>query len=158
MSGDHPSERPHFSLAEAADVCGVAKITMRRALDAQRFPNARRADGAKGAGTGEWRIPIEDLLAAGYTPHAAKRPPQPPREATSHDPDPLLTPTPPSVTEAYSGRIAALERELVEERHRREMAELAAAERARALADLRQALLQLSPGPPTKRRPWWRRS
>jgi hypothetical protein len=145
-------------LAEAAEVCGVAKITMRRALDAQRFPSARRADGAKGAGTGEWRIPIEDLLAAGYTPHAANRPPQPPREATSDEPDSRLTTTPPSNTEAYSGRIAALERELVEERHRRELAELAAAERARALADLRQALLQLPPAQPMKRRSWWRRS
>jgi hypothetical protein len=59
----------NLSLREAAMRCGVTKTALRRHLDRHEFPGAWRADGHDGAeGIGEWRIPIDDLVAAGFTP------------------------------------------------------------------------------------------
>ena len=56
---------PNYSLTEAAAACGVGRSTIRRRLDASVFPTAFRLDGPDGPGSGEWRIPLSDLRAAG---------------------------------------------------------------------------------------------
>jgi predicted component of type VI protein secretion system len=157
--GAPSTERPHFSFREAADICAVSKITIRRAHDAGKFANEWRAAGFKGPASGEWRVPIEDLLAAGFKPHAANSSPQAPRGPQAATAAPPLSPPPAvavDVLEPHS-RIAELERELADERHRRELAEAIAAEQRAHLVDLRQALLILNPGPPPVKRRWWTR-
>lgn len=54
-----------LTLTDAARATGVSRVTMRRYLDAGRFPNAfRDADSGSGA-LAPWRIPLDDLRAAG---------------------------------------------------------------------------------------------
>lgn len=53
-----------LTLSDAAAQCGVARSTIRRALDQDRFPNAVQDDDARGT----WRVPVSDLLLAGYRP------------------------------------------------------------------------------------------
>jgi len=49
-------------------------VTLRRRLDAGAFPNAYQA-ALEGIGRRDtWRIPVGDLLAAGFVPHADGRP------------------------------------------------------------------------------------
>ena len=54
-----------YTLSEAAEVTGKGRATIRRYLDAGRFPNAFQE------GTADpfpaWRIPSSDLIAAGLT-------------------------------------------------------------------------------------------
>src|SRR5699024_5673040 len=54
-------ERPRWSAAEAARRCGVGRATIQRALTAGRIPGAEQTDAG-------WSIPLEGLLAAGFTP------------------------------------------------------------------------------------------
>jgi hypothetical protein len=61
-----------LTLSEAAEQCGVARSTIRRALDQDRFPNAVRDDDARGT----WWVPVSDLLAAGYVPATPQSTPQ----------------------------------------------------------------------------------
>ena len=58
-----------LTVAEAAEACGVAPITIRRALAAGRLPGAEKE--VPGRRTSPWRIPIEDLRRAGWDPPAA---------------------------------------------------------------------------------------
>lgn len=53
-----------LTLSDAAAQCGVARSTIRRALDQDRFPNAVQDDDARGT----WWVPVSDLVAAGYQP------------------------------------------------------------------------------------------
>lgn len=53
-----------LTLSDAAAQCEVARSTIRRALDQDRFPNAVQDDDARGT----WRVPVSDLVAAGYQP------------------------------------------------------------------------------------------
>ena len=55
----------NFSLSEAATATGKSRSTIRRALDAGRFPTAFR-DIECGEIPAPWRVPIEDLHAAGF--------------------------------------------------------------------------------------------
>lgn len=57
------NERPRWTVAQAARECGVSADTIRRRLKSGAFPNADRS-GKQGA----WRIPVDDLIAAGLTP------------------------------------------------------------------------------------------
>lgn len=66
------NERPRWTVAQAARECGVSADTIRRRLKAHAFPHADRS-GKQGA----WRIPVDDLLAAGLTPGK----PSPPAQA-----------------------------------------------------------------------------
>lgn len=52
--------RPAFSRSQAADVTGASRSTIKRRHLAGDFPNAYKGT------DGQWRIPIEDLIAAGY--------------------------------------------------------------------------------------------
>ena len=111
-----------FSFREAAEACGVARITIRRHFEKGAFPHAWRADGARGPGTGPWRIPLEDLRTAGFSTEARATAP--------------VRRTGPRRTRASADSTSLL---LVEQR-RREIAEAIAAERADHIADLRLAL------------------
>lgn len=51
-----------LSISEAAKECSLSRSTIRRFAARDRFPNAYRANGN---GSGPWRIPRADLVAAG---------------------------------------------------------------------------------------------
>jgi hypothetical protein len=61
-----------YTLTEAAQVTGRSRVTIRRWLDAQRFPHAFR-DETSGDNPPPWRIPLTDLVAAGFTVSPADR-------------------------------------------------------------------------------------
>lgn len=56
---------PSYTITEAVQVTGRSRPTLRRYLDAGRFPNAFRDPEA--GEHGPWRIPAGDLRAAGFT-------------------------------------------------------------------------------------------
>lgn len=57
---------PTYTLTEAAELTGKSRVTLRRYLDQGRFPNAFRDEAD--ANSRPWRIPGDDLRAAGLTP------------------------------------------------------------------------------------------
>lgn len=62
MSGRKRDRGELLTLSEAAARFDLARSTVRRALDAGRFPNAEQDDGPQAA----WRVPLQDLVDAGY--------------------------------------------------------------------------------------------
>lgn len=112
--------RPSWTIAESAERCGVSRSTVRRYREADKFPNAWK-DAA-----GAWKIPLEDLLAVGWSPV-----------------DPAQSASPEAVQDRNGERILELERALELERVRRESAEQLAAQTQANLADLRTALKML---------------
>jgi hypothetical protein len=150
-----PDERPALSLSAAAEACRVSRATIRRRLDDGAFPNAYRDEGPAGPETGPWRVPITDLIAADLHPNAPGVPDTASAKAVS------------APTDTPDDEVVRLRAEVVAQRHRAELAEAIAAERARALEDLRTALRALpaapaapapEPAAPTDpERPWWRR-
>lgn len=66
------SRETSYTLTEAAEVTGRSRVTIRRYLDAGKFPNAWR-DEASGETPAPWRVPLGDLVAAGMTVHPADR-------------------------------------------------------------------------------------
>jgi hypothetical protein len=57
-----------FTLSEAAKLTRVSRSSVRRMLDAGKFPTAVRMDDAGNPDlTAPWRVPLSDLLAAGLT-------------------------------------------------------------------------------------------
>jgi hypothetical protein len=123
MSAAEPG-RPELSITDAAAAAKRDRRTIRRWLDAGRFPNAHRT------AAGDWRIPTDDLLAAGLRLHA---PTAPDVEQQPPVPD-----------------VEALRSERDEWRRRAEVAEAVAAERAEALADARLALRALTSSEPPR--------
>lgn len=116
--------RPALSISEAARRTGTSRTTVRRRLDAGELQWAwRTPDGA-------WRVPVSDLLACGFE--------------LSDGPRPSAEPS--TDSEADSGRVAQLERDLAVERARREAAERIAAERLDRVEDLRGVLRALEAG------------
>ncbi len=134
-------ERPRWSASEAARRCNVGRATIQRALAAGKIPGATETE--KG-----WSIPLDGLLAAGFTPDRYAPPEQRPAKApsTAREHDRVLET--PSGEQAH--RLAELEKELERERARADVeqarriaAEQLAAERAERVADLRHALRML---------------
>lgn len=130
--------RPLLTIKEAAEACGVSDKTIRRNLD--RFPNAHRLDAPNGPQKGPWVIPATDLIAAGYT---VGKPSPPIDDATP-------SPRAGTKTDELQKRIqemetAAQEQKLreTELRHRAELSEAVAHERARALEDARLSMRML---------------
>lgn len=142
--------RPALTITEAVAATGAHRATLKRRLGRGDLPGAWQEERA---GVRTWLIPVEDLLAAGFRPHAPRR----------GDPGAPQAPAPPW------GQGAVLEREVEEWRQRAEQwrreAEVyraRAEERERALSHLEEALKtvrELGPGPRSdRRRRWWRRN
>ena len=137
--------RPVFTLKDAAQRCGVSFSTIRRRREDGNFPNAYKTS------DGEWRVPVEDLLAAGLNPSAQPLSTEPAQPTTDPGQEPDST---------NAHEVAALRRELdrahaqieVEQAHRA-AAERVADERERSLADLRSALRLIAPATPVSEPP-----
>jgi hypothetical protein len=129
-----PDGRPELTVTEAAKAAGVDRRTIRRYLDDDRFPGARRDDGKQGPETGPWLIPVAELLAAGLKLHQPTGPDEP-------DVAEVVEPS----------EVESLRAEVVELRTRAEVAEAVAAERDRIIAakddDLRSLRAVLMAGP-----------
>lgn len=123
-----------WTLREASEQCGASRSTLKRRLTAGDFPGAYKD------GQGQWRIPVTDLIGAGYQPGAA-----------NWGEEPAPAPAPPD-------RVSELEHELVQERLRRANAEQLAEERRGRIEDLQQAMRLLeaprSTGGPRDPGPW----
>jgi Helix-turn-helix domain len=140
-SEQDPWTGPSLTIAEAARLCGVSAATIRRHLAAGRFPTAHQQPSPTPGQQGRWRIPTQDLLAAGLRPLQAPIPDQP------HQPQP---PSRPTAGRPAAERVRALEHALELERTRRRAAEDLAAERAHTIQTLERALAALHaqhPGP-----------
>jgi hypothetical protein len=83
-----PPPRPAFTVGEVVERCGVSKSTVKRRLREGSFPSAFQDDPANPQSP--WRIPVEDLLAAGLNP-GRPSPPDPPTPATELPPEPTVT-------------------------------------------------------------------
>lgn len=121
------TNRPAWTLTEAVQRTGVSRSTLRRYLDAGKFPNAYK-DISKA-----WRFPIEDLLAAGLSVS------EPPTERA------LSAPTE-QVSIAMAEQVSKLEQALRAERVRAENAERLATSYLENVQDLRRALRMLEAG------------
>lgn len=85
MAADHRN----YTLTEAAAATGMSRVTIRRYLDAGRFPQAFRAPSVTGAPPA-WLVPAGDLQRAGLDidDDAARTKPKPTRTAApSPQPD-----------------------------------------------------------------------
>lgn len=144
-------DRPVLTIREAADAADVSDKTIRRRLDADELPGAYLDETGP---TPIWRIPVEALLAAGFTLHS----PSPPDD----DPEPVQ-----SEFEALRAELERARARITDLETRAEVAEAIANERARSLEDMRGAMRMLEaaqPAPPpptpvqeTPRRRWWNR-
>lgn len=134
------TNRPAFTLSEAAERTGASRSTMRRYREAGKFPNAYKGTDK------QWRVPVEDLLANGLTlsgqaqAEQVSAPTEHPREqAREQAPPPggLLV-----------ERVRELEAALAVERARAEGLERVAAAAEANAADLRMALRMIEAARP----------
>jgi helix-turn-helix protein len=147
--GDHPQQEPFgqladseqdlwvgpsLTIAEAARTCGVSVSTIRRYLAAGRFPTAHQQPSPIPGHRGLWRIPTQDLLAAGLRPRQARIPDQAQKNELSSRQ---------TVGQPGDDRVRELEHALELERTRRRAAEDLAAERAHTIQTLETALAAL---------------
>lgn len=115
-----------LSLAAAARDCGVSRPTIQRALKAGKMP------GAWQNAAGHWRIPVPELIAAGFN-IGAPTPPEQPAQSVQHEA--MNTDT--GEQARLHARIADLETALDRERSARAAAEALAEERLARIADLK---------------------
>jgi len=146
-------ERPKWTLSEASKRTGASRSTLRRRLETGAFPHATQAP------DGSWRVPIEDLLAAGFSLSTEMS-----TERAHGDPEGVHVDT-----KTLSDRVNELEIALSTERAQRLATEqIVDSERARADAaerntqDLRTALrmIEATTTPTTSTAPprrWWQR-
>ena len=138
--GQHPDSEhdpwvgPSLTIAEAARLSGVSVSTIRRYLAAGRFPGAHQPPSPIPGQRGLWRIPTQDLLAAGLRPRQDRTPG---RDQTD---EPMSHRT---VGQPGDDRVRELEHALELERTRRRAAEDLAAERAHTIQTLESALRAL---------------
>jgi hypothetical protein len=125
---------PRLTIAEAARLCGVSASTIRRYLAAGRFPGAHQQPSPIPGQRGLWRIPTQDLLAAGLRPGQARLPDQ----EQNNEPSSGQT-----ADQPVADRVRELEHSLELERTRRRAAEDLAAERAHTIQTLEGALAAL---------------
>jgi hypothetical protein len=111
-----------LTIAEASRATGFARNRLRRHIGTGRFPGAFREATARGPDTGRWRIPISELVSAGFSLDLAalERP-----EVRHGD---------------ANIEIERLRAELAEERSRRIAAETLAEERGQGLDEAQHAL------------------
>lgn len=129
---------PTLSQSEAAKRCGVSATTIRRAR------NSGRLEGVTPDGNGGWRIPIPSLITAGLLDRVS-----PPSTSSISDRAPDAAPL-----DSTPVPLESLRTDLAEAQHRAALAEqrangaeALAADRARALEDLRQVLRMLEAPP-----------
>lgn len=149
-----------WTLTEAAKDCrhqdskgdwsDVSRKTIQRRLDKGKFPNAYRADGPKGEGSGPWKIPLADLLAEGFVPGGGRtfvteqpNTPIDPTGAVGETPHMDVTP---GEVEQLQSKLDEAERERSDLLRRAEVAEAIAEERGKALEDVRTAMRMLEAG------------
>jgi hypothetical protein len=133
------SNRPTFTITDAATSCSVSRKTITRKLAELAIHGAAKDD------DGVWRIPVEALLAVGLHPgrsmpeagHAAVRP---------------AAPAPVPVRPVDQDTITIPRDRWDDVRIRLARAEAEASERGLALADARLALRALTAGPATRER------
>jgi len=75
------TERPRLTVGEIAKRTGRSKRTVQRHLEAGKFPGAEMVDGI-------WRIPLEEVLAAGL-PLDRVQNPEPVKPRAADDSEPL---------------------------------------------------------------------
>jgi len=126
----HPVQT--FTVAQAADVCQVSRKTITRRYEQLKLGGAYKDK------AGQWAIPVVALLHAGLTPGRPAAPDTVPSTQVS-----ALG----QQDTATGLRVAELEAQVSEYRHRAEVAEQLAAERSARVEDLRQALRMLEAGP-----------
>ncbi|MEU3330207.1 helix-turn-helix domain-containing protein [Streptomyces albus] len=143
------SDRPLLTQREAAAACDVSRTTIRRRREAGEFPGAVQVDGT-------WKIPVEDLLAAGLRLHAPAPPDPAPEPRGDQGQGEAMASAGaghgPGQEEAIAAEIERLRTELAQareeltaERTRRLVAETEANERAEHIANLQMALTALVP-------------
>ena len=129
--GEITLNRPAWTISEVVERTGASRSTIRRYRDAGKFPHAFK-DSA-----GVWRVPIEDLLAAGLKVIDPAR-----TEQVTQAID-QAQPAPEQATVNLRDQVAELERALAVERARNEGLERAAAAAEQNARDLRMALRML---------------
>jgi hypothetical protein len=125
---------PSVTIAEAARMCGVSASTIRRHLAAGRFPTAQQQPSAIPGQRGLWRIPTQDLVAAGLRPGQAR--------LSGHEQNDEAS-SRRTAGRPADDRVRELEHALELERARRRAAEDLAAERAHTIQTLEGALQAL---------------
>lgn len=128
------TNRPSWTLSEAAERTGVSRSTLRRYRETGKFPHAYKGTDK------QWRVPVEDLLASGLTLNGRAQPEQ------------VSTPTeqPTSTPEPLSERVRELEALLAVERARAAGLERVAAAAEANAADLRMALRMIEAARPER--------
>jgi len=129
----HPGQT--FTVSQAAEVCQVSRKTITRRYDQLKLGGAYKDK------AGQWAIPVAALLHAGLTPGRPAAPdtvPSTPASALGQQ------------DTATGLRVAELEAQVTEYRHRAEVAEQLAAERSARVEDLRQALRMLEASRPVQ--------
>ena len=133
--------RPRFTLSEAAERTSASRSTLRRRLDEGAFPNASKDD------EGVWRIPVEDLLAAGLTmSKPINEPAQPVHAASLGALDEHAHPDRERIQQLEE-QVKELQAQPAIERAQRTAAEQVAAERADHLNTARRALRMIEAAP-----------
>jgi hypothetical protein len=132
------TERCALTIREAADAAGITSRSVRRRLTAGAFPGAYKDSQAGGPDAQIWRIPVEDLEAAGIGPLDFDRPAGRDLART------LVESSPPTAaTLLGTDRFARLRSELAEAVASAEVALLRAeAEKWRAVAEERNRALE----------------
>jgi len=129
----HP--RQTFTVSQAAEVCQVSRKTITRRYDQLKLGGAYKDK------AGQWVIPVAALLHAGLTPGRPAAP----------DTVPSTQALALGQQDTATGlRVAELEAQVSEYRHRAEVAEQLAAERSARVEDLRQALRMLEASRPVQ--------
>ena len=127
----HPGQT--FTVSQAAEVRQVSRKTITRRYEQLKLGGAYKDK------AGQWAIPVAALLHAGLRPGRPAAPdtvPSTPASALGQQ------------DTATALRVAELEAQVTEYRHRAEVAEQLAAERSARVEDLRQALRMLEVGRP----------
>ncbi|MGB7980835.1 MAG: hypothetical protein WCF36_08605 [Candidatus Nanopelagicales bacterium] len=137
--GQTPTNRPSFTITDAAAACAVSRKTITRKLpELAGYGAAKDEDGV-------WRIPVEALLAVGLRPGRSlpDSTPAPARPASAR---PATAPTQSGPT-GFPDTVTIARDRWDDLRIRLARAEAEASERALALADARLALRALTAGP-----------
>jgi hypothetical protein len=129
------TNRPSWTLSEAAERTGASRSTIRRYRETGKFPHAYKGTDK------QWRVPVEDLLASGLMLSGQAQ-----SEQVSMPTEQLTPPFP----EPLSERVRELEALLAVERARAAGLERVAAAAEANAADLRMALRMIEAARPER--------